>query len=105
MIVPVTGTGAPGDPRRPDLPDGSRYRIVADDGDTMTVEVDSPEVAWLLSEFRYRTSLGTFAAVLTVAEEIVAHHDDLAGKDPETCAEVVADAAALAAHVGDLFDQ
>lgn len=37
--VNVVGAGTEDDPRRPDLPEGTPFRVVADNGDTMGVEV------------------------------------------------------------------
>lgn len=38
--IPVIGTGADDDPRRPDLPDDAAYSVIADHGDTMDVLVE-----------------------------------------------------------------
>lgn len=42
MRVAVIGTGTADDPRRPDLPEGATFTIVADNGPTMEVEYDDP---------------------------------------------------------------
>jgi hypothetical protein len=59
--VPPTGTGQPDDPRRPDLPEGTSYTVLADHGDTMDVEVDGPDE---------RIEAMAVATRLTVADKV-----------------------------------